>query len=214
MIRIEVKGIKEVLKNLDPKKVDKAAKSALNRVKTQAKTESVRRMSKIWNIKQSDLLKKSSGKDRIETSGYIGSDLTAHIYFMSGGISLAYLGATEFRFKGNTLVKMNRKSSRITRRTAKDRTGVQVQTLRGGRVTRLRAFFSAVKFGKSGAAGYHLGVFSRHKGGGRLPVYERKMISVATMIRKREVLEPLQKFIREKFDERFNHELKRQGLIK
>lgn len=214
MIRIEVKGIKDVMKNLDPKKVEKAARSALNRVKTQAKTEAVKKMSKIWNIKQGDLLKKSSGKDRIETSGYIGSDLTAHIYFMSGGISLAYFGATEFRFKGNTLVKMNRKASRITRRTAKDRPGVQVQPLRGGKVTRLKAFFSAVKYGKSGAAGFHMGVFSRHKGGGRLPIYERKMISVATMIRKREVIEPLQRFIQEKFNERFSHELKRQGLTK
>ena len=213
MIRIEVKGLEELQARLDPRRVEKAASSALTRVKAQAKTEAVRSMSRVWNISQGDLQRKSSGKDRIETSGYVGSDLTAYIRFYSGGISLAYFGATEFRFKGNQLVKVNRKVGKISKRRGQFQ-GVQVKLMRGGNVARLRGFMSAVAYGKNGAKGYHLGVFSRHSGGKRLPVYERKMISVATMIRKPAVIEPLKKFINQKFNERFSHELKRQGLTK
>lgn len=218
MIRIEIKGLKELQAKLDPRKVEKAAKSALTRVKTQAKTEAVRSMSRVWNISQGDLQRKGSGRDRIQVSGYVGSDLTARISFLSGGISFVYFGATEFRFRGNTLVKTNRKQSRITRRSG-EFTGVKFQPLRGGKQTRLRAFMTAVAYGKNGAQGYHLGVFSRHKDGrkgrnGKVQIYERKMISVATMIRKPEVYKPLQRFIEDKFNERFSHELKRQGLTK
>jgi hypothetical protein len=213
MIRVEIKGIKELQERLDPRKVEKAARSALTRVKTQAKTEAVRSISKVWNIRQGDLLKKGSGKERIQASGYIGSDLTAYIHFYSGGISLAYFGATEFRFKGNQLVKVNRKVGKVSKRRG-DFQGVKVQLLRGGKAARLRGFMMAVAYGKNSGQGYHLGVFSRHAGGKRLPVYERKMISVATMVRKPEVIEPLKKFIGEKFNERFSHELKRQGLTK
>lgn len=214
MVRIEVKGIPGILKLLDPKRVDKAAKSALVRVRAQAKTEAVRSMSKIWNISKTDLEKKSSGKPRIQTSGYVGNDLTAKIYFMSGGISLAYFGATEFRFKGNALVKVNRKMSTVGKRGKKSVLGVAVKPLRGGKVTRLKAFFAAVGYGKNRAAGFHMGVFSRHGHGKRTPIYERKMISVATMIRKPQVMQPLQKFIQAKWSERIKHELKRQGLTK
>lgn len=219
MVRIEVKGIPGILKLLDPKRVDKAAKSALVRVRAQAKTEAVRSMSKIWNISKTDLEKKSSGKPRIQTSGYVGNDLSARIYFMSGGISFVYFGATEFRFRGNALVKVNRKGSKEGRRGKRDMTGVMLKPLRGGKTTRLKAFFAAVAYGKNGAAGYHMGVFSRHKDGrkgsnGKAKIYERKMVSVATMIRKPQVMQPLQKFIQTKWDERIKHELKRQGLTK
>jgi len=212
MLRIEVKGLKEAMANLSPSKVEKAARSALNRVKNQAKTEAVRTMSRTWNISQGNLQRKSSGRDRIHVSGFVGSDLTAHIYFMAGGISLTYFGATELRFRGNTLVKINRKVGKAVRSKRED-LGVKVQLLRGGKTARLRGFLAAVAYGKNGAQGYHLGVFARH-GKQRTPIYERKMISVATMIRKPEVIEPLQKFIVQKFDERFAHELKRQGMTK
>ena len=207
-IECKPKNLTAFLSSFDPKKGEQAARLALTRTRDQGKTESVRLMSDIYNISKKDLTTKASGGERITVSGSIGTDLTAHIYFHSGGISLGYFGATEFKSIGNQRVRITRKQGKVIKRE-RQVPGVQVQTKRGGKTAKLKAFFAAVKYGKGAKEGYHMGVFSRHKGGGRLPIYERKMVSVATMICNPKVMKPLKTYCQNLYAERFDHEWRR-----
>lgn len=207
-IKCTVKGLSETQILLDPKNVEKAARFALTRTRDQGKNEAVRLMSSTWNISKKDLTTKASGASRITTSGSIGSDLTANIDFWSGGISLAYFGAIEYKFNRGQMVKTNRKMGKVMKR-ARQLPAVQVQAVRGGKTAHLKAFFAAVKYGKADGGGYHMGVFARHKSGARLPIYERKVVGVATMIRQPKVLDPLTAYCQNLFSDRFDHEWKR-----
>jgi hypothetical protein len=206
--KCSIKGLTETQMLLDPKNVEKAARFALIRTRDQGKTEAVRLMSSIWNISKKDLTTKASGAQRITVSGNIGSDLSTYIYFWSGGISLAYFGAIEYKFNRGQMVKTTRKKGQVMKR-ARQLPGVQVQSWRGGKTAHLKAFFAAVKYGKADGGGYHMGVFARHKSGARLPIYERKVVGVTTMIRQPKVLDPLTIYIKNLFSDRFDHEWKR-----
>lgn len=208
MISIKVEGIDALLKTMDPRKVQRAAMRALERTKGQAKTESIRQITKVWNISKRNLEMKASGNPRVQVSGRVNSDLTATITFRSGGISLAYFGARQVmlskRASKALAVKRGQKYN-----GAKMQAGVRVQVMKG-KTTTLRQFFGEVRYGKD-KAGVHRGVF-RRTGKGRLPIAESQSVGVATMVAQDRVMTPLRRFIVETFEKRLQHELTREGL--
>lgn len=216
MISIELKGVDDLLKRFDPIKVTAAARAALERTKTQARTQAVREIQKHWNIKKQDLEKKASGKPRIELSGRVNSDLSATITFWGGGISLAYFGAKEYRIKGGQTRVTDRVKSTVKKTTRRDIVGVKVQ-IEKGKTTTLRQWMAAVKYGKGDRVGYHLGVFKPAPGGGRYKTGNRKMIesqsiSIISMVSDPKVMQPLKAGIIDTFNKRLEHELKYRGV--
>lgn len=207
MINIELKGYKEACSRLDPKKVQKAAKASLTRLKDSAVPYAAKLMSGKYNITQRDLLNKASGKPRIIASGRVNDDLTASLSFMAGGISLVYFGAVEYRATSAGMMKIGRK---VQQSIKSGKVGVRVQIERG-KVTRLRQFFAAVKYGKGDASGTHLGIF-RRAGKERYPIMQSLTISPATWINRNDILEPLTKYVQDTFTTRMAHELKRLGV--
>lgn len=207
MMTMSVKGLKEAMQRSDPRKVRKAAKFALSRTQTSTLTEASRLIRGRYNINQTDLLNKASGKPRIQAVGRVTDDLTATISFLAGGISLVYFGAVEYRRTSAGLTKRGRKGVTSIKR---GKVGVRVQIERG-KTTQLRQFLAGVKFGKGSATGTHLGVF-RRLGKERLPIAESSVISPASMIGKPEILKPLTQFVQTTFTTRFNHEMKRLGV--
>ncbi len=204
---IAMTGYKESCSRLDPRKVQKAAKTALGRAKDSAVPFAAKQISSKWNITQKDLLNKASGHARIQASAKVGDDMTATISFWSGGISLVYFGAVEYRATSAGMVKIGRKGQQAIKR---GKVGVKVQIERG-KTTRLRQFFAGVKYGKNGTAGIHLGIF-RRLGKDRYPIIQSTVISPATLINRPEILQPLISHVQETFTTRFNHELKRLGV--
>lgn len=208
MVTVEIKGINELMQRLDPRKVQSAARAALERTKTSAKAEAVRQIRQVWNIKKKDLEQKASGAERIKVSGRVGEDLTATLTFYSGGISLAYFGAREFKISARARKAMAAKRGQPYR--SGQRTAVRVQVMKG-KTTTLTQFFGKVKFGKD-KSGTHRGVF-RRTGKGRLPIIESQSVGVATMVNQPRVMKPLQQFIADTFNKRITHELKQRKVI-
>lgn len=208
MFTLDVKmtGEKEIIKRLDPRRIQQAAKSTLNRVKEQAATKSAQLLTGKYNISKKDLLNKASGAARIYVSGAVKDDLTATLSFKSGGVSLIYFGATETKRTAGGLARVNRKGQTSAKRGP---LGVMVRIERG-KTTRLKQFIASVGYGKGGSAGVHMGVF-RRAGKSRYPIVQSLVISPATMIRKGDVMEPFKQFVQKAFADRFNHELKRLG---
>ena len=215
-VTIKLQGAEEAMKKLDARLVQRAAAASVGRVKDQVKTDAVRRMVKKYNIKQGDLLNKGSGAERVKVTSFSRDGLTATISFFGGGISLAYFGAVDYRLVGGKLTKQSRTKGGAASRKEQKKRGVEVSTIRGGKVAALRAFMAGVGYGgskKKGIAstGQHTGVFSRRTKS-RLPIVEKKMISVMSMIQKEDVFKPLAVFASSKLNERFAHELKRLGF--
>lgn len=217
MVNIQLQGIKELMNTLDPAKVHLSIRAALERTKSQVKTESVRQMQKQWNIKKRDLEYKASGAERIKVSGRVNNDLTATITFLGGGISLAYFGAKEYRIKGGQTRVTDRVKSTVKKTTRRDIVGVKVQ-IEKGKTTTLRQWMAAVKYGKGDRVGYHLGVFKPAPGGGRYKTGNRKMIesqsvSIVAMVSRPSVMQPLLQFAGDTLERRVIHELRYRKLI-
>lgn len=210
MISIRLDGVKELMDRLDPVKVQSAARAALERTKASSKSESVRLITSVWNIKKRDLETKASGGERIKVSGSVGSDLTATLTFYAGGISLVYFGAKEFRLTVARSKQTAKRMGQTYTKGSKTLLGIRVQPLRGGKVDMLRQFIGKVKYGKD-KSGVHIGVF-RRLGKARLPIIESQTVGVTTMIRQPKVMQPLQQFITDTFNKRLVHELQRRGL--
>lgn len=219
MITIKIEGINELMQRLDPRKVQGAARAALERTKSSAKSEAVRQITKVWNIKARDVEYKSSGNKRLTVSGRVNEDLTATLTFYSGGISLAYFGAVEYRMAGGVLRRVDRRTgstaSKKMQRKAQQMVGVSVQ-VRKGKTTRLRQFFATVKYGKK-EPGLRTATFRRDPDGGRYKTGTARMIKttspgIGTMVSDPKVMKPLQQFISDTFNKRITHELKQRGV--
>lgn len=219
MISIKVEGVNELMQRLDPRKVQSAARAALERTKTSAKAEAVRQIRQVWNIKKRDLEYKASGAERIKVSGRVSDDLTATLTFYSGGISLAYFGAVEYRMAGGLLRRIDRRTgstaSKKMQRQAKQMVGIRVQ-VRKGKTTMLRQFFASVKYGKK-EPGVTTATFRRDPAGGRYATGTARMIKttspgVGTMVSDPKVMKPLERFITDTFNKRITHELKQRGV--
>jgi hypothetical protein len=210
-VSIKLEGVDKLLKSLDPQKVQGAAKAAIGRTKTSARSEASKLITSVWNIGKRNLETMATGKPRIEVSGGVGNDLSATITFWSGGISLVYFGAKEFRLTAARSRQTARRGGQAYSKGAKTLVGIRVQTLRGGPTAMLRQFFSTMRSG-------HKGVFRRDPAGGKTKagnarIIESSAVGIATMVNQPRVLPKLKQHILDTFQKRFTHELKQRGVI-
>lgn len=207
MFTIKLQGLEEVKKRLDPKVFQAAATSTVNKLMAKAKTEAVKEAVSIWNIKKGDLTTTSTGKGRLEVQRATYSNMTSTLTITGRPLSLALFGAKQitggiYKSKDGDAVKRGRVTGRM-KKAGPIPQGVSVQ-LKKGRTTLLRsAFLSRVKAGNKG---HHVGVFNR-QGSGRLPILEKRVITVPSMFKQPRIMQVVQKVIADNQQKIFNHEL-------
>jgi hypothetical protein len=207
MFKVEVKGIAEAMEAFDPKKVQAATASALNKLMDQVKTAAVKKVTETWNIKRNDLTTTGTGNARLQIKRATWGNQTVTLFITGRPVSLSYFGAVQIygtrtrSRKGNEI-----KPGAVTKRMLKAGPlpqGVKVQIKRGQQTILKSAFLARVK---AGGQGQHIGVFNRY-GKARLPILEKKLISIPSMFGQAPVMSEVQRLINEKWESIFRHEL-------
>lgn len=191
MFKVAVSGADEVIKLFDPSVVRSATTRTLNELGSKAKTISVKSVTERFLIKKKDLSETSTGDSRIKMrAAYRGND-TVVIDIEGRPISLAYFGAKQVTRTVHGVRITDRKGSRAQKRSKLDQ-GVTVEIVRGKKTTLGHSFIAKVKAGKTG--GLHTGVFIR-SGKARLPIYEKRMITVASMFQRSSAFEAIESMV-------------------
>ena len=202
MIEIKLTGIDEVIKSLDPGIVKKAIRATLDRAAQSGRSIASEEVRKVWNVKKSDL------DARIKITSARIDNLRAVISIGGKGMSLSYFGARQIMGASvRSRVGKNLKTGKVTRgmkAAGPLPQGVVAQILKGKDTVLLRnAFFAKVTAGKSGS---HIGVYHRLTSK-RLPIHEKNVISVASMVNKPEVMQPVINRIQERLTAEFPRQL-------
>jgi len=196
VIKVELKGFQEALGIWDEKPVRRAAASALKKVSASALSTASAEIRAVYNVKKSDL------DPRIKIRPPGTDDLTAVIIVSGKGISLSYFGARQFAV--NRTISRTGKGLKVkTRKRSAQFMGVEVEVEKDKR-TQLRSAFLA-QMTKSG----HIGVM-RRVGKKRLPIQEKQVISLASMIQKSDVQPAVLEKVQAAWDTTFPHELEYQ----
>lgn len=202
MITIKLEGIEEAIKTFDPNVVRAAARTAIDRATSSGKTIASDEIRKVWNVKRPEL------DPRIKITKPRLDDLTGVITISGRGMSLSYFGARQIT--GNRVVtrsKKQLKSDKIKRAMLKYGPlpqGVVVQVKHGKETVLMRnAFFAKVKAGKSGS---HIGIF-RRLSSKRLKIWEKNVISIASMAEDENVMTSVIKRIQERWEVEFPRQL-------
>ncbi len=208
MIIVELTGVKEAMAELDPEKVRKAARSALNRAADQGRTQASRAIREEYNISAGEVNK------QLRVTSRAGADDTSVVISGTGrGLPLAVFAAKQ---EG---VKANKKGIRYTRRAkmagtivgapglfragiAGGQVTVQVKKTSGRKpvTTDPKAFLARFKTG-------HLAV-ARRTGKDRKPIKELWGPGIGLLFGSKGIMEPLKTFIADKFEQLFDRELK------
>ncbi|MDD2367034.1 MAG: hypothetical protein PHN84_12800 [Desulfuromonadaceae bacterium] len=201
MITVKLEGMEEALAVFDPKVVRQAARAGIDRATKSGRTIVSKEITDVWNVKKKDV------DPRIKLTAPRMDDLKGVIEVGGKGMSLSYFGARQIM--GATVrsrVGQNLKTGKVTRgmRSAGPLPqGVVVQVLKGKDTALLRnAFLSKVTAGRSGS---HIGVYRRLTGK-RLPIEEKNVISIASMVNRPEVINR----VVDRIIERWNVEFPRQ----
>ena len=191
-VDIQITGIKELMKTLDPKNVRLAANSALNKTAEQAKTEASRQIRAEYNIKAGDVNKNM----RITTRAR-GNQMEAVISGFKRGMSLAYFGAKQAG------VIANKAAFRYTKRAKGGHGGdVTVEVRKGARKvvgTNPKPFITKFQSG-------HVAVVQRI-GKGRMPIKQLMGPGIALLFGSKKIMTATRKVINDKFNQIFRHEL-------
>ena len=146
-VNVQVKGVEELLKKFDAKKVGKGIQAALNRSVKSGKTETSSQLRERWNLRKYDIDRKiffrpaQSAASLIAVISVVGEP-TSLMHFnprsASGGIT--------------TYAARNRIGSRVMpglaqKRGGRNTGGVKVAALRGRQTTLKRAFFTVATKG-------------------------------------------------------------------
>lgn len=197
MLSVRLEGVDKAMRMFDARIVGQAASRSINETVRGVRTAAGKEIRKEWNIKASALVKKLRAKKMARVT-----DLEGIVEARSASFSLSYFGAKAY---SGTMVQTRTMGKRLKR--ASSRKGVYVQIKRGGGTThKPKAFMTAVRAGKGG--GYHIGVFER-EGKSRLPIVERKVITVASMFNQEPVQQVAIKTVDDTFPRRFSHHLDR-----
>lgn len=199
---IKLEGYGRMLRLVDPKTVNTAARRALGTAVRDGRATAADAIYKKWNIKKPDLNRAVKAvKVRRESGGFVAS-----VYAKGRPMSLTYFGAKWFRPRS---VTTRQKTTLRKRRTGKR--GVYAQIMRGGEVThKPNAFIAAVKTKRSDI--HHIGVFERIKGShmasnpDKEKIVERKLITMASMFGQPDVIDPTI----ERIEQSWNREFPRQ----
>lgn len=183
VITVKLEGMQEALNIFDPKIVRQAARAAIDRATQSGRTIVSKEITSVWNVKKSDV------DPRIKLTKPRMDDLKGEISIGGKGMSLSYFGARQIM--GATVrsrVGQNLRTGKVTRgmkAVGPLPRGVVVQVLKGKETALLRnAFLAKVTAGKSGN---HIGVF-RRLNKNRLPIDEKNVISIASMVNRPEVM--------------------------
>lgn len=183
MITVKLEGLQEALDVFNPRVVRQAARAAIDRATQSGRTIVTKEITDVWNVKKSDV------DPRIRLTKPRIDDLKGEISIGGKGMSLSYFGARQMM--GATVrsrVGQNLRTGKVTRgmkAAGPLPRGVIVQVLKGKDTALLRnAFLAKVTAGKSGS---HIGVFRRWNKK-RLPIDEKNVISIASMVNRPEVM--------------------------
>jgi len=195
MIRVELKGYKEALGVWDGKPVRKAAVSTLKKVAPSARTTASEEIRRVYNVKKSDL------DPRITVRPPQSDDLTAVITISGKGMSLSYFGARQFVV--NKVITRGKQGLKVqTRKRSAKFQGVAVEVVKGQKTQLRSAFMATMKNG-------HVGVL-RRKGKKRLPITEKSVVSIASMVQNANVEPVVLQKVQDSWEKTFPHELQRQ----
>jgi hypothetical protein len=197
MLTVKLEGLERAMGMFEERIVGRAASQAINETVRGVRTATGKEIRKEWNIKAGDLNRKLRA---IKMA--MAGDLEGIVEAKSAAFSLSYFGAKAYKGR---MVQTRTLGKRLKRASRKG--GVFVRIKRSGGTTHLpKAFMAAVKAGKGGS--YHIGVFHR-VGKPRLPIVERKVITVASMFNQEPVQDAALKTIDDVFPRRFNHHIDR-----
>lgn len=195
MVTVKLEGYQEAIEIWGQKPARKAAVSTLKKVVASARSTASDEIRNVYNVKKSDL------DPRLVVQPPRADDLTAVITISGKGMSLSYFGARQFVVnKVITRTKAGLKTT--TRKRSAKFQGVEVEVEKGKR-TQLRSAFMATM--KSG----HIGVL-RRKGSKRLPITEKSVVSVVSMVLNAHVAPAVLQKVQESWDKVFPHELEYQ----
>lgn len=204
---IRLEGIKEAIEALNPPKVQRAVKLAINDAARAGRAEAGRAIREKWNVRANKIAEELKNV-RLATN----DDFTAIIQAKGRPISLAYYGAKEVR-----------RITRTKKGKQKKVRGVTLQVLKGIRVSYPKAFMATMKNGYVGVfmnqadffrSGYkyHTPTVGLYKGKkGRSAIVGMATITIASMFNQPRVQEPTVKKISETWRSRFSHHLNRLG---
>lgn len=211
---LRLEGLDRLKRRLDPKKVERAAVSAINRAakSTLSEASNIIRNEKGWKIPKRDLDPRFSIKQA--RKGELQAVLTPRTTKGKASIALTYFGAKEVRrTKAGVLTKQRSKEGGLVAKRQK-RTkapgGVTVQVLKGGKKAHYpKAFIARMRSG-------HVGVFRRTSeldDKGRPKIAEVKVITVKTMFRgiHKQLLEHARKRWRVEIKAQIAHQFRRKG---
>jgi hypothetical protein len=185
---IELKGVEEALKIVDPQLVIQSMKRAISRATNAGRTIISSQIREKFNIKKSDLDPKI-GVDLSNLNQGIG------ILSVRGDpISMTYFGPSQIRGNIKTFVSKNKGLAQ--KQVKRAGTGGVAVKIISGKTAQLRGAFIAT--GKGG----NIQVF-RRKGKERLPIMALKVISYASIIKKPANLTAIESRILEQLDKEF-----------
>jgi hypothetical protein len=202
---IKLEGVKEAMEALNPAKVQRAVKMALNDAARAGRTEAGKAIRDKWNVKAAKIADELKNV-RLATN----DDFTAIIQAKGRPISLAYYGAKEVR-----------RITRTKRGKQKKVRGVTLQVLKGIRVSYPKAFMATMKNGYVGVFmnhadffrtgySYHAPTVGKYAGKkGRSKIVGMATITIASMFNQPRVQEAAVKKISETWKSRFSHHLNR-----
>lgn len=193
MVRVELTGYKEALGIFDSKPVKKAAASALRKVAKAAVSTASSEIRGVYNVKKSDL------DPRVKLSLPRIDNLSAVINISGKGMSLSYFGAKQTA-QNRTITRAGKDMKVKTMKRSATFQGVTVEVEKGKKTQLRSAFMTRMKSG-------HIGVM-RREGKARLPIFEKKVISLASMLENAKVAPVVLDKINERWGVIFPQELK------
>ncbi len=207
MINISIKGDREMMRALEPKRLERAAELSVNDTARKVKPEGSRRVRAIWNVKAKDLNRHF--KMKLAKNG----DLSAVLFVSGRPMSLAKFGAKGVRDVRGGVVTQTARSGRFQKRSRAAR-GVTVEIERGKKTRLPHAFLATVAAGRTGT---HVGVFEREVKGKShhrrrpwsLPIVERQTITVPAMFAQRRIQKGLDRFIDDHLAKNLNRHMAR-----
>lgn len=184
-IKVELKGVKEAMKVLDPKQMNKAVTYSLNRAVRSGKTEAseqIRKGDKPFALLKSDVDRK------INLRAATQNNKTATITVTSTPWLLSYFKAREIAGRVKSVIKRTKGKFELLRSgTRLKNGGVSVEVLKGDRKTLSKAFIIQGKGGTPLVVHRMKGVKSSITGKDKLAA--PKVYSLPSMFKKPRVIE-------------------------
>ncbi len=204
-ITVDAKGLDELIKKFDPKKIRKAIQVSLNRAAKSGKTEASSLLRERWNIKKSDFDRKMTFR------GATYSNLQAVIKIIGEPISLIHFNPTQIAGGIKTFTKRNKSAmpGLAQKKSRGDTGGIRVQILRSKTTQLKKAFFILGKGGtplivrRSKQAKSQLG---RKEG-----LWAVKVITQPSMFKQSNVLAPVKMKIINQFNKEWSNQVKQMN---